>query len=255
MNLIRASAKGDIKTVRALLADGTAIDDADVYGRTALIEAAWGGHLEVVSLLIEKGANVNVADKSGYNALMRASEQGYAKIVSVLIKNGANVNCHGSVKGTTPLMFAAELGNLDVLQLLIDGGAKVNEPDQFQETALTRAYKAEQFKAAKLLESNGGRGKPDRSSHAANEKEYLHFKETALPSWGTNFVDDSGFDDVGSVADVGDENEEGMHVINEDDDDVMADESAMQDEDVDAIADESVMQDDEDEDDDFDELD
>ncbi|MDO5577250.1 MAG: ankyrin repeat domain-containing protein [Fibrobacter sp.] len=254
MNLIRASAKGDIKTVSALLADGAAVDEADVYGRTALIEAAWGGRLEVVSLLIEKGANVNIADKSGYSALMRAAEQGYAKIVSVLIKNGADVNCHGSVKGTTPLMFAAELGNLEVLQLLIDGGAKVNEPDQFQETALTRAYKAEQFKAAKLLESNGGRGKPDRNSHTSNEKEYLRFKETALPSWGTDFADDSGFDDVGSVADVGDENEEGMHVV-DDDEDVLADDSAMQDDDVDEIADDSVMRDDEDEDDDFEELD
>lgn len=187
MNLIRASSRGDITTVSALLKEGADINAADIYGRTALIEAAWGGHEKIVKLLIENEADVNFSDNSGYNALMRASEQGYSDIVSLLIKNSANVNCRGKVKGTTPLMLAAEQGYVDILKLLIDGGARINDADQFEETALSRAYRSEQIKAARYLESKGGRGKPEHSSYMYNDKEYLNFKESALSNWGSDF--------------------------------------------------------------------
>jgi uncharacterized protein len=194
MNLIRASSIGDIRTVKALLKKGSDINAADIYGRSALIEAAWGGHIDIVKFLIGNGANINSSDNSGCSALMRASEQGYTQIVSLLIENGADINCRGKVKGTTPLMLAAEQGHLGILEILVYSGARINAADQFEETALSRAYRSEQFNAAKFLKSKGGRGKPERSSYMSNDKEFPSLKKSGISQWESGFSDPD-FDD------------------------------------------------------------
>ncbi|HON10737.1 MAG TPA: ankyrin repeat domain-containing protein [Chitinispirillaceae bacterium] len=185
MSLIRSSAKGDLASVKKLVNEGADINAADANGRTALIEAAWGGHNELVKFLIEKKADVNAADNSGYTALMRAAEEGHNTVVANLIKAGANVNCKGKVRGATPLMLAAERGHVKILEVLIANGANVNEIDLYEETALTKAYNADQTKAAQFLESKGGRGKPERSSYTSSygEKESKTSIKVTMPQW------------------------------------------------------------------------
>jgi ankyrin repeat protein len=185
MNLIRASAKGDLAVVKKFLAEGAEVNGADGSGRTPLIEAAWGGHADLVKYLVDKGAEVNAADNAGYTALMRACEIGNVPIITCLINKGASVNTRGKVRGTTPLMLAAEQGHIKVLELLISRGAKINAVDQFEESACARAYRANQTKAAQYLESKGGRGKPERSSlshYSSRDKEGKPVK-TVLPQW------------------------------------------------------------------------
>jgi hypothetical protein len=185
MNLLRASAKGDLAAVKKFVAESANVNAADGLGRTPVIEAAWGGHAEVVKYLVEKGANVNIADNAGYTALMRACEEGHVPVITYLIAKGAAVNVRGSVRGTTPLMLAAEQGHIKVLELLIAHGAKINAVDRFEESACACAYRTNQLKAAQFLESKGGRGKPERSSlshYSSRDKEGRPVK-TVLPQW------------------------------------------------------------------------
>lgn len=195
MNLLRASAKGDLETVTKLLNEGADTNAADMHGRTALIEAAWGGKEDVVELLINKGAEVNAADSSGYTALMRASEEGLLSIVKILVKKGADVNVRGKVRGTTALMLASENGHKEVISFLIEHGAKVNAIDQYEETALARAYRTNQTEAAQLLESKGGRGKPERSTFSISDKELKPYTKATLPQWSAAASEDVGFEE------------------------------------------------------------
>ena len=193
MSIIRASAKGDLPAVKKLVADGADVKVPDNSGRTAILEAAWGGYLDVVKYLVDKGADVNAADRSGVTPLMRAAEEGHAQIVSFLITKGANVHAKGSVKGTTALMLAAEQGHVKVLEVLLSKGAKINDIDRYEETALARAYRLSQTKAAQFLESKGGRGKPERSSYTSSGDRERSGK-TPLPNWSAAAAE-SGMDD------------------------------------------------------------
>ena len=212
MNLIRASAKGDLTAVKKFVADGANVNDADGLGRTPVIEAAWGGHAEVVKYLAEKGANINAADNNGYTALMRAAEGGHLQVLTYLIHKGAQVNVRGKVRGATPLMLAAEQGHIKVLELLLSNGAKINAVDQFEESACARAYHMNQMKAAQYIESKGGRGKPERSSlshYSTRDKDGKPVK-TLLPQWSAA-AEDAGVEDGDNepvAADSEDMNEE-----------------------------------------------
>ncbi|NLL12180.1 MAG: ankyrin repeat domain-containing protein [Fibrobacter sp.] len=199
MNLMRASAKGDLETVKQLLNEGADVNATDMHGRTALIEASWSGSLEVAEFLIKKGADVNASDSAGYTALMRASEEGHLPVVKFLIKNGADVNARGKVRGTTPLMLAAENGHKKIIGLLIDNGANVNAIDQYEETALARAYRTNQIEAAELIESKGGRGKPERNTFSTSNEELKPYTKATVPQWSAAATEDFGFDEEAPV--------------------------------------------------------
>lgn len=205
MDLLRASASGDLTAVKKNVADGADINAADGSGRTALIEAAWAGHADVVKYLVEKGAKVAVADNAGFTPLMRACEEGNAQIVTYLVSKGSNVNARGKVRGTTPLMLAAEQGHIKVIDVLLGAGAKINDVDLYEETALARAYYMEQAKAAQHLEAKGGRGKPERSSlshYSSKDRNAKPTTKAALPQWSSAAAD-AGLDEDDPIPEEG----------------------------------------------------
>ncbi|MDR1839095.1 MAG: ankyrin repeat domain-containing protein [Treponema sp.] len=55
--LISASEKGDVETVKSLLKKDIYIHTQDRAGRCALVAAAYKNHLEIVDLLISAGIN------------------------------------------------------------------------------------------------------------------------------------------------------------------------------------------------------
>jgi len=186
MDLISACSNGNLAGVKKAVSEGADVNKSDAGGRSALLEAAWNGSNDIVKYLLEQGANPNTADKSGFTPIMRAAEEGYHLVVNTLIQKGADVNCRGHVRGTTPLMLAAEKGSLKIITALLDNGAKINAVDQYEETALGRAYRTYQTKAAELLESKGGRGKPERQSQAPTDKELRHITRASIPQWSAS---------------------------------------------------------------------
>ena len=76
--LVEASRRGDVKTVRMLLSNGADVNYKDDDGRSPLYVASLRGHAEVVEMLISKGASVNDKDIDGLSPLYVASREGHA---------------------------------------------------------------------------------------------------------------------------------------------------------------------------------
>src|SRR5947209_5684527 len=60
--LLDAARKGDLVSVKALLAKGAAIETKTPYGQTPLYLAAMNGRADVVEFLLDKGASTDVRD-------------------------------------------------------------------------------------------------------------------------------------------------------------------------------------------------
>ncbi|MBF0329643.1 MAG: ankyrin repeat domain-containing protein [Nitrospirae bacterium] len=148
-----AAAKGNLKIVKLLIANGAAVDKGKESGnRTALIEASGQGHVAIVRYLIAKGADVNVKSQ-GITALLAASNLGTttygppgdkAETIRVLLENGADVNVQDESwmeTKRTPLMYAVMQGNASLVKEILSKGAKLDFFDKNGDTALAIAKK------------------------------------------------------------------------------------------------------------------
>ncbi len=62
---------------------GVDVNEQNVYGWTALMQAACYGHLPSVVLLLQNGANVNVRNSWGATALVGAAQGGFITVAQV----------------------------------------------------------------------------------------------------------------------------------------------------------------------------
>jgi ankyrin repeat protein len=123
--LMVASALGHADVVAALLKGGADVNQATIYGNTALMVAS-RGRTDIVKVLLAASADVNREDKYGNTALKFASKKGHTEIVTLLLAAGADVNKAGE-DGWTALMYASLNGHTAIVKLLLDTpGIKVN---------------------------------------------------------------------------------------------------------------------------------
>ena len=113
--LIWAATQGHLKVVQVLLKAGANVDKAN--SRTALTYAACDGHIEVVEALLTAGANKEHADMYGNTALIRAAYSGHTQVVEALLKAGADFK-KLTGDGETALMIATDHGHTEIVQLL-----------------------------------------------------------------------------------------------------------------------------------------
>lgn len=114
--------------VENLLRAGSAIDEQDDCGETALIMAIKAGRAEVVKCLLQYGADPTIPDDHKRTALHHAASINASDIVRIILEtNEVEVD---SVDETdcSPLMIVAKLGYRDpeTIALLIDAGADIN---------------------------------------------------------------------------------------------------------------------------------
>ena len=101
-SLQQASLKGDVSTVRTLIALGINPD-----GRSLFL-AFQRKHLEIVKILIEAGPYlIDAKDRKGNKPLYVAAQVLGAEAVRFLIEKGADPNARNPVNGNTPLHIAA----------------------------------------------------------------------------------------------------------------------------------------------------
>ena len=191
--LLKASANGDEKTVKKLLASSQnsegLVDARDSKRRTALMLAAYKGEKGICSLLIAAGANVSLQDKKEQNALDYAAANGLIETVKLLIEQGHKNDTHQtfeyaslmrasmagdvsmlpknsdkpsyinrlSVEGRSALHISASNGSVTVAKEILARGANVNLPNNSLQTPLHFAAWNNKLEMINLLLENGAK--------------------------------------------------------------------------------------------------
>ena len=151
-----AAQRGDIATIRKLLAQGVSVNAAQGDGMTALHWAADRGDSALTAMLLRAKANVRATTRIGaYTPLHIAARTGSAGVVRLLLAAGSDVKST-TTSGATALHFAAAAGNPEVVAALLHKGADPNAREsQWGQTPLIFAAEYDRAEAIKVLLKRG----------------------------------------------------------------------------------------------------
>jgi len=166
-----AAMKGDLASVRKLIAQGANVNVAQGDGMTALHWAAEHGDLAMAEALLRARATVKAVTRIGsYTPLHLASKTGAAQIVEALLKAGADANAL-TESGATPLHLAAAAGSGEAITALVSKGAKPNVPEaEYGQTPLIFAAEYDRPQAVKALIKAGADPKVRSTAINLNEQ-------------------------------------------------------------------------------------
>jgi ankyrin repeat protein len=138
--LVKASALGKKRKMRALLKKGVSIECRGGWGHTPLLAACKCSRCkEVVKMLVEAGANLEARHFTGSTPLIEACGNGDMDIIEYLVGAGADLEGRGT-EGNIPLIESLRSGKPEVVELLLRLGAFVdNWNDQDGTTTLMQA--------------------------------------------------------------------------------------------------------------------
>ena len=152
-----AAMRGDVATVRELLASGADVNAAHGDGMTALHWAAERGNPDLARMLLYAGARVDPVTRIGsYTPLHVAARSGSTPVAILLLDAGADPASAATGSGTTPLHLAAAAGSADLVAVLAARGADPNAREaQWAQTPLIFAAAANRADAIRALLAAG----------------------------------------------------------------------------------------------------
>jgi ankyrin repeat protein len=122
-----AADRGDAVMAAALVQAGAKLTTkTSVGGYTPLHVASKAGSGAVVKVLLEAGADAKLMTTSGATAMHLAASAGSAEAIKQLLAHKADPNAVETAWGQTPLMFAAAANRADAITALLKGGAKAS---------------------------------------------------------------------------------------------------------------------------------
>jgi ankyrin repeat protein len=136
--MIQAAERGEIVTVRRLLADGARINARDQRGRSALLAATHRNQVETARVLIQEGADVNAKDFIQDTPFLYAAAEGRTEILKMTLAAGADVKDTNRYRGTA-LIPAAHHGHVEVVTLLLATAIDKDHVNNLGWTALLEA--------------------------------------------------------------------------------------------------------------------
>ena len=154
--LIKATAEGDPKEIKALLDSGENTAAKDILGRTPLHIAAFYGHLKATQLLIAAGADINAKDLVGMAPLHAAVLSGGRREVELLLENKADIKATTDA-GQTALHLSAATGQPKLTKYLIEQGADPQSKDVDGKTPLFYASRNQHPQTTALLKQYSGK--------------------------------------------------------------------------------------------------
>ncbi|KAL8903246.1 MAG: hypothetical protein Q9207_004057 [Kuettlingeria erythrocarpa] len=123
-----ACQRGFSQVVQVLLDAGSDPRKALRHGISAIHQASANNHPGILAILLKHDRElVQVRNMYGKTALMDAAERGFADTLDVLLQAGSDP-CDKDNNKATPLTLAAASGSRPTVQLLLDAGAPVNSP-------------------------------------------------------------------------------------------------------------------------------
>ena len=137
---LRASRRGRLACVHALLAAGADARARDATGFTALLAAAADRNSAAVKALLEAGADVNAATDSGWTALHAAAARdgcGAIDTARALLAAGADANLRNNA-GMTAFDVALTWGEEEVAEM-IDMDSVIRSARETEHSAATAA--------------------------------------------------------------------------------------------------------------------
>ncbi|MCP4130102.1 MAG: hypothetical protein GY754_03695 [bacterium] len=184
--LLYAAQKGNLPSVKALLAQGAKVNTRNRKGNTPLLLAVIGdspvsvrdlstkarnkaydrgffrtrgsGYL-TVQYLLRKGAWVKAKNYQGYTALHWAAARGDYVVMNLLIKKGASVNAYNK-RWHSPLYMAIQINDLEAMRILVSKGARMNRHNKYKYGGELLEYAAEQGDLAsvkRLIQMGAGK--------------------------------------------------------------------------------------------------
>lgn len=132
---------------------GASPDDVsryDDFKRPAIVLATQRGDIATVKALIAAVADVNKTDANKETALVLASRNGCVEIAKALLSAKADVNAKGH-GGDTALIAAARAGNTELIGILSSAGAQFVSKNDKKLTAWMAALEANRLNAVKVL--------------------------------------------------------------------------------------------------------
>lgn len=138
LNLIDASARGDLRIFKMMLEFGANPNAVDKGGNSAILVAAYYSNRDMVRRLIELDADVNVKGSIGYTVLGAAAMRRDTEILEMLINAGARLDVLDD-SGGTPLANAVRFQRDEHVKMLLDAGANVNMKSEKGEPPLVLA--------------------------------------------------------------------------------------------------------------------
>ena len=162
-----AAMRGDVATVRSLIARRADVNAAQGDGMTALHWAAERGDSAMTAELLRAKADVRPRTRIGaYTPLHIAARTGNPAVVRALLAAGGDVKAT-TTSGATPLHLAAAAGNPDVVKALLAKGADPNaQESSWGQTPLI--FAAEYGRAAAVQALLKGGANPSIHTHVAN---------------------------------------------------------------------------------------
>jgi len=190
--MISAAAAGSLAELKVRLrqGDASAVNCADVNGRTPLHLAASNGHLEVVEWLAQQDADLHATDFAGRTAMADAIMEKHDAVSAFLRSKGCRIG-YGDASGW--MCRAAAKGDLDQLKRLMKNLVAPDLADYESRTALHLAASEGQLECCEYLLSQwadpnpvdrwGGTPLSDAVRHGHAEiQRLLVSKKGALPS-------------------------------------------------------------------------
>ncbi len=118
LSTIEAS-EGHSDCARILISAGAHVDARQIFGGSALTEAATNGHHECITVLTNARADVNNVDNEGNTPLDWAVYKGHGASVQALISANAKLR-KKALDGSSLLKLAAEMGHQQICELIVE---------------------------------------------------------------------------------------------------------------------------------------
>jgi ankyrin repeat protein len=134
--LHRAAWRGDMPSLKALIAAGADVDARDGLGRTPVHVATYARQREAIAALAKAGAKLDRLEADRYDAVTIAAVAGDVPTLALLLSLGASAAQTTSRYDGTALIAAAHLGHDEVVRRLIAAGAPLDHVNNLHWTAL-----------------------------------------------------------------------------------------------------------------------
>lgn len=152
--LAKASGKGDLNKIEALVQQGVDVDARGFRNATPLFWAMRESNIKGFKKLLEFGADPNVVFDDGGTVMHWAVQHKSESFLKAALKHGGNPNLKAGQDNETPL-FDAIGEQSDKLDILLEAGADVNVQERYGFTPVLLAASRGRFDLVYKLLNHG----------------------------------------------------------------------------------------------------